>query len=526
MLLLVGLLVIITAVPAAAHARLVGTDPAEDAVLPTRPAAVRLIFDQPVQAVAGGITLFAADGPPRTLDGTAVGETFEVPLPDDLGPGTYLIGWRVRSEDAHPISGVLEFSIGRRGPPPSGPQPTVTDVAEPFRIGAQALAYLGLLVAIGLAVFDVVLSAVPAAGRIRRATRLRLERIGLAAAVAGAIGLAVIAGLTGAPILDPLLGVLLAGSGLALLQAVPDRGARVGRLILGTGAVIAAASVLPLGHSRTEQPAWLMLPADLLHVLTAAIWLGGLIGLVIVLTDGSAKDREPDAGPTATVLGRFSLLAGGALVALAGTGLIQVLLILPEPRALIDTGYGRTLLVKLGLTAVAAAMAFDNHYRLAPRVRAAGSGPAGVRMLRRAAINEAAIIGLAVVTAAVLVGLSPVLGDPAERPGDRPRDFTAQLDTVTVRGRVEPGRIGGNAVEWTIVDAVGRQARVVGSPRLRAFHRASGLGPIVGTTTSHAAGSYRTSLDLPLAGRWRLEFSARVSEFAEPVTEVEIEVSP
>lgn len=525
MLLLAGLLVIITAVPAAAHARLVGTDPAEDAVLPTRPAAVRLIFDQPVQAVAAGITLFAADGPPRTLDGTAVGATFEVPLPDDLGPGRYLIGWRVRSEDSHPISGVLEFSIGHRGPPPIGPQPTVTDVAEPFRIGAQALAYLGLLVAIGLAVFDVVLSSVPAAARTRRATRLRLERIGLAAAVAGAIGLAVIAGLTGAPILDPLLGVLLAGSGLALIQAVPDRGARVGRLILGAGAVIAAASVLPLGHSRTEEPAWLMLPADLLHVLTGAIWLGGLIGLVIVLTDGGT-DREPDAVPTATVLGRFSLLAGAAVVALAGTGLIQVLLILPEPRALIDTGYGRTLLVKLGLTAVAAAMALSNHYRLAPRVRAAGAGPDGVRMLRRAAINEAAIIGLAVITAAVLVGLSPVLGDPAERPGDRPRDFTAQLDTVTVRGRVEPGRIGGNAVEWTIVDAVGRTARVVGSPRLRAFHRASGLGPIVGTTTSHAAGSYRTSLDLPLAGRWRLEFSARVSEFAEPVTEAEIDVSP
>ncbi len=535
-LLLAGLLVIITAAPASAHARLVSTDPAEDAVVATRPAAVRLTFDQAVQAVAEGVTLFSADRAPQPLTGTAVGDTVQIPLPDDLAPGTYLIGWRVRSEDSHPISGVLEFSIGHRGPPPLGPQLTATDAAEPFRIVTQSLAYLGLLGAIGLAVFDGVLAGVPAAARTRRGTRLRhrLERIGMAAAVVGTIGLAVIAGVTGAPIFEPLLVVLLVVCGLALVLAVPDRGTRVGRLLAGSGVVIAAASVLPVGHSRTEEPAWLMLPADLLHVLTGGIWLGGLIGLVIVLASvspgsGREADREADAGPVATVLGRFSVLAGTALVALAVTGTIQALLILPEPRALIDTGFGRTLLVKIGLTAVAAAIALDNHFRLAPRVRAVGAGTAGVRMLRRAAINEAAVIGLAVVTAGVLVGLSPVLGGPESRPdepGDRSQEFTAKLDTVTVQGHLEPGRVGGNAVDWTIVDAKGRTARLVGIPRLRAFHRASGLGPIVGTTTSLAARSYRTSLDLPLAGTWRFELSARVSEFAEPVTEVEVEVAP
>ena len=532
-LLLAGLLVIITAAPASAHARLVSTDPAEDAVVATRPDAVRLTFDQAVQTVAEGVTLFSADRAPRPLTGTAVGATVQIPLPDDLAPGTYLIGWRVRSEDSHPISGVLEFSIGHRGPPPLGPQLTATDAAEPFRIVAQSLAYLGLLGAIGLAVFDGVLAGVPAAARTRRGTRLRhrLERIGMAAAVVGAIGLAVIAGVTGAPIFEPLLVVLLVVCGLALVLAVPDRGTRVGRLLAGSGVVIAAASVLPVGHSRTEEPGWLMLPADLLHVLTGGIWLGGLIGLVIVLSSmrEAGPDQEVDAGPVATVLGRFSVLAGTALVALAVTGTVQALLILPEPRALIDTGFGRTLLVKIGLTAVAAVIALDNHFRLAPRVRAAGAGTAGVRMLRRAAINEAAVIGLAVVTAGVLVGLSPVLGGPETRPdepGERSQEFTAKLDTVTVQGHLEPGRVGGNAVDWTIVDAKGRTARLVGIPRLRAFHRASGLGPIVGTTTSLAARSYRTSLDLPLAGTWRFELSARVSEFAEPVTEVEVEVAP
>lgn len=528
----------VTATPAAAHARLIGTDPAEDAVVTTRPAAVRLTFDQPVRPVDGGTVLYAADRAPRTLPATADGAVLQIALPDDLGPGTYLLGWRAGSEDSHPISGVLEFSIGHRGPPPAGPQPEAAEVAEPFRILAQAAAYLGLLLAIGLAVFDALATItrpepVEGPGPVRLGTstssvrdeaglRHRLELVGGAVGLAGWIGVAVITGRTGAPLVPALGSVLLAAGGLGLLHGAPDRGSRAGRLVVGAGAVIAAAAALPLGHGAAKGPAWLMLPADLLHVLTGALWLGGLTGLVILL--GAARIRSPGVAaalPYAKVLARFSILAATALVLLATTGVVQTLLIVPEPRALIDTGYGRVLLVKIGLTAVAAVLAARNHYRVLPRVREARTGTAALRRLRRGALNEAAILALAVITAGVLVGLSPVSATP--RPPTH--DFTVRLDQITVRGHVDPGRVGGNVVELTIVDSAGRQTRTAEAPRLRAVHRASGLGPIDGTTSPVAAGSYRSTLELPLAGTWRFEISARTSTFAEPVATVDVEIT-
>ncbi|GAB3761146.1 copper resistance CopC/CopD family protein [Microlunatus parietis] len=519
---------IVTATPAAAHARLLGTDPAEDAVVATRPEAVRLTFDQPVRPIDGGTVLYAADRPPRTLPATADGNELRVALPGDLGPGTYLLGWRAGSQDSHPISGVLEFSIGHRGPPPAGPQADPAAVAEPFRIAAQAAAYLGLLLAIGLAVFDLIATTLlrrdggpHRTGEAR--LRHRLEFGGGALGLAGWIGVAVITGRTGAPLVPALGSVLLAAAGLGLLAVAPDRSSRAGRLLVGAGAVVAAAAALPLGHGAAKGPVWLMLPADLLHILTGALWLGGLAGLVILL--GSARLRSPAVSAAlsyAKVLDRFSILAAAALVLLAATGVVQTLLILPEPRSLIDTGYGRVLLVKIGLTAVAAALAAGHHYRMLPRIREARTGTAALRRLRRGALNEAAILVLAVITAGVLVGLSPVPAAP------RPpvRDFTVHLDLITVRGHIDPGRVGGNVVELTIVDRAGRQTRTVENPRLRAIHRASGLGPIDGTTSPAAAGSYRASLDLPLAGTWRFEISARTSTFAEPVAAVDVEIAP
>lgn len=518
---------IVTATPAAAHARLLGTDPAEDAVVATRPDAVRLTFDQPVRPIEGGTVLYAADRPPRPLPATADGAVLRVDLPADLGPGSYLLGWRAGSEDSHPISGVLEFSIGHRGPPPAGPQPEPAAVAEPFRIVAQAAAYLGLLLALGLAVFDALTAAVlprPTAGRERPAgearLRRRLELAGGAVGLAGWIGVAVITGRTGAPLVPALGSVLLAAGGLGLLHSAPDRGSRAGRLFVGAGAVVAAAAALPLGHGVAKGPAWLMLPADLLHVLTGGLWLGGLAGLVILLASVRAAHVSA-ALPYAKLLDRFSIIAATALVLLAASGVVQTLLILPEPRALIDTGYGRVLLVKIGVTAVAAVLATTNHYRLLPRIRAARNGTAAFRRLRRGALNEAAILALAVITAGVLVGLSPVPAAP--RPPTR--DFTVHLDLITVRGHLDPGRVGGNVVDLTIVDAEGRQTRTAESPRLRAIHRASGLGPIDGTTSPVTAGSYRASLDLPLAGVWQFEISARTSRFAEPVATVDVEIT-
>ncbi len=72
-----------------------------------------LRFDEHVSTVAGSLRVLDASAEP-----VAIGK-FERPsdrevaasLPDDLADGTYIVGWRVLSEDAHPIHGAFAFAV-------------------------------------------------------------------------------------------------------------------------------------------------------------------------------------------------------------------------------------------------------------------------------------------------------------------------------------------------------------------------------------------------------------------------------
>ena len=108
--LLVGVL---TAGPAAAHAVLVSTDPAEGASLEQPPDRVTLSFSEPVSLGAGYARLLDADGTVHPTDASVTGDTLTIEprseLPDDRG---YLVTYRVMSADSHPISGAFSFVVG------------------------------------------------------------------------------------------------------------------------------------------------------------------------------------------------------------------------------------------------------------------------------------------------------------------------------------------------------------------------------------------------------------------------------
>lgn len=98
------------ALPAAAHAYLVDSDPAAEAVLPAAPERVTLEFSEPVRLVPDGIRVLGPDGQrvdreaPEVRDGVVT-----VPLPGDVPQGTFLVSYRVISADGHPVSGALTY---------------------------------------------------------------------------------------------------------------------------------------------------------------------------------------------------------------------------------------------------------------------------------------------------------------------------------------------------------------------------------------------------------------------------------
>ena len=108
-------------VPAAgAHARLMTTDPANDAVLEQSPRSVLLRFDEPVETAFGAIRVY--DARARRVDSGEVERPSEtearIALDRRLARGTYTATWRVVSADGHPVSGAFVFHVGAPGREP------------------------------------------------------------------------------------------------------------------------------------------------------------------------------------------------------------------------------------------------------------------------------------------------------------------------------------------------------------------------------------------------------------------------
>ncbi|MBN8998878.1 MAG: copper resistance protein CopC, partial [Rhizobiales bacterium] len=135
--------------PAHAHAALVAVEPADGAVVARAPATFALTFSEPTSPLV--LKLVRPDGTGTVLDRfTLRDSTLDIAAPGDLGPGTYVLSWRVVSEDGHPVGGSAVFSIG---------SPSLRDGAAPQEAAdwpllaaiwaARTVLYAGLFIGIG-----------------------------------------------------------------------------------------------------------------------------------------------------------------------------------------------------------------------------------------------------------------------------------------------------------------------------------------------------------------------------------------
>jgi putative copper export protein len=160
------------------------------------------------------------------------------------------------------------------------------------------------------------------------------------------------------------------------------------------------------GHPAALSPA-VAIPAKAVHLVAAALWLGGL--LVLALGPGAPPASAPNAGaPFRADAARVSAVALWAVVAIAATGLVQLLLFLPSPADLVRSAYGLLSLGKMAGLAVLAAFGARNRFRLMPRL-GDGSSPAALRSSVRA---EAGVMALVIVLAALLAYVPPPTDPP------------------------------------------------------------------------------------------------------------------
>jgi putative copper resistance protein D len=155
---------------------------------------------------------------------------------------------------------------------------------------------------------------------------------------------------------------------LVLMLVVPSV-IRRPRALWGVQAILGAAVTMSFawtGHGAMGSGAsgvW-HLGFDLLHLLAAAVWLGALLPLSILVFSSIRSQSPEQAGVTLRGLERFSLFGPLviALLVLSGVGNSWFLIGPSHLRALYSTGYGITLLSKLGLFGAMLVLAVRNRY--------------------------------------------------------------------------------------------------------------------------------------------------------------------
>jgi copper transport protein len=376
-------------------------------------------------------------GSPRRS--TADPKTIVVPL-RRLSQGWYLVYWRVVSVDGHPVRGAFTFAVGPNpGPQPQFPVPSTSETAAtPRLVAARAIVFLSVMAAIGLFILRIA-TARPVVRRVSE-TRLR--------AVSVAFGIAAVIALIATPVyvvmataqfalrsvfdfgnvlplvrdsafgrglldLELTFALFVLAAALALWVDRPERAQRsIAELLSSVGALLAAGATLLIpglsGHAAQASPRGLSLALDWLHLAAGSIWVGGLLGLLVLWWSLPVARRV--AGLMVCVP-RFSNTAFVSVLALIGSGVGASLIHLPTFSSLWQTSYGQALLVKIGLLAGALLLAQVNLLRTKPRLAASRDRPelgtGAAALLRRLVSGEILLVAGAVVAAAVLSSLPP-----------------------------------------------------------------------------------------------------------------------
>jgi copper transport protein len=411
-----GALALLLPAAASAHATLKESSPPEQGRVDRPPTEVRLRFDQAVTAPPNAIVVLAADG--HTVSGNVTqeggGTVMRTSVKGLVAGEAYTVRWREVSADGHVGTGVFTFGVGVEPPPPTeavgASGMTWRDDAARWALFASLALLIGV---VGIRLLVLPREVDP---RVERRVHL-LGTLGAVAAVnAGIIGFVIRSAnalqVSGVDLLYADLSPFAESTRFGIAFLITTLGFGICLTILAVAWVLdrpalrwpafllALALVwgYPLsGHQATEPNSSLLGEvADWVHLVTAMLWVGGVVTLAVVVWPLAPALRR------AAFL-RFSRIAVGLIGVLVVAGTVVATERLPALADLWETSYGRTLLVKIGLVLVALAWGGIHHTFVRPRLER-GESPPGVG---RSLIGESAVAMAVLLAAAVLVNGAP-----------------------------------------------------------------------------------------------------------------------
>ena len=334
--------------------------------------------------------------------------------------------WHVTSNEGHVLSGVYTFGVRVKPPPPTEAYGATGPTASEYVVKWGY--FLGLALVVGGLAFRLLVLGKRVTPAVERRFYL-VTGAGLVAAIElGIVGFM----LTARDAFQLPFGRLIYGDlsplaqgtrfgtafiamtlGLALVAALlflawlTDRTAILWpalaiALVLCSGLSLSSHSAVEAGSS------WRSETADWVHLATACVWIGGLVQLAVVVWPLAPTLRRE-------AFLRFSKLAGALVGLMVVAGAYLAYERLPAASDLWQTHYGRILLVKGGIVALALSWGAMHHFVVRPALeRGRGTGS---RVVARSLLGESAIAVAILLVVAVLVDANP----PAKPANNRPR---------------------------------------------------------------------------------------------------------
>jgi copper transport protein len=416
------------------HATLLRSTPAAKSHLAKPPDAIRLVFSEQVVPELSQITLVRPDGGSTQLKvandphdvHTLVGR-----VDGAITGGLYKVSWRVVSADGHPVGGTFAFSLdtvadttSSAGVAPSPlsvspardstPAPaSVPEAAAPGQKTVPLVASLfrglglgALMMGVGLLFFGVT------SGEHRhfspRALIVRTIAIGALLLIGHLIAWLRYVSPSGSlsgdfigSMFDSTVGrVELIRTLLAVLTLWAIALARNDKiaLLLGTACLLVSGGI---GHPAAIDPYW-TIPAKSLHLLAAAVWLGGLIWLVWLSRCDEAACRAEAR--------RVSSVALVSVITIFLSGLLETILFLNTPNDLIRSTYGQLVLAKVIGFLILIGFGVYNRFGLLPQLDAED----GARKLTRSVRQEIVVVVLVILVGGFLAYVpTPPVAHPA-----------------------------------------------------------------------------------------------------------------
>jgi copper transport protein len=542
--------------PVHAHAVLLRSNPASNAVLAQAPAQVELFFSEPVEANLSTVSVLDSNAKSVDLGDMRVDPNDPTRMTVSLGSlldGVYTVAWKAISAiDGHLTSGSFPFAIGNESSTVLAGQSQKTNSQLPLSaLVSKWLIFASLALLVGQASYNILvwnpalkiagetlpseISLPPVWAKISQIALMGLL-IGVVLGILSEAGQATGSELawpwsaeTNRVVIDTRLGIIwFIRIGLALLYLwmLKSRPARwkfwAG---FGTGLVLLL-SISLTAHAATQAHPLLPVLSDWVHLIGMCFWFGGLVYLLVGLRGIRNLADVTRTKLTSHIVEGFSLMGLASVGAIGVTGLYAAYLRVGSLTALYTSIYGDTLLVKQVFVGLLLLLAAFNLLFIAPRLKKAcleGISDAPlVAHFGTTVVAEVILAVLLLATVSVLTYLPPAKVIPPIT------DLNAskKVDDLHVEMTISPGTVGQNTYTLRLISN-GEPVRTVKEALLRFIPAQSNVAPSEVQLIGQGDGSYRSKGSfLSLPGNWQVQAVVRRMDKFDAFANFNFSVSP